>query len=728
MKLRTNGISGRIQANAVEQRIADFAGTITGGETRFDLTASTGPKKFSILAYAGGPFSPKVDPPLKHPIVLDLKGVQFRGRVRALKDHQPSQLVGHVTKHTVDASGISLDGVVSGSGPAAREVVEAAANGFEWEASIGASFSSAYFVPPGKSVIVNGRNVEGPVYVARASRIDEVSFVVMGADSQSSAKIAAKPREGVDMSFEEWLKANGFDVAALSETQRGKLQAAYTAEMNVEGGDESEPDEKPAKKPAKRGKLAAAKPAGKVKIDAGDDAQSDDTGNASGDIRAQIREEAAAEFERVEAIKAACPGNGTLAAQAIREGWTVEKTELAYLKASTPRVTGGIVSRNEVTSGVLEAALCQSVRMPSDQIESDFDERTLEAAHKRFKGRLSLHEFLMEAAYVGGYTGGVGGIKRDVEGVLRAAFSTTDISNILSNTANKSLLAGYNGVEAAWREVASVSSNSDFKTATRVRLLVDGAFEKVGPAGVLQHGKLNDQSFTNTVETFGQLFSLTRQQIINDDLSAISSMPNMIGRIAAERLNREFWGLWNSSAATFWTSTKLAYTQNGVGGTQANYLTGATTALSIDALAAAEAAINGYFDPNGMALTVSPEVLLVPPGLKRLADQIYNSTETRDTTASTHRGTSNEFGGRFRPVMSRYLADTTLTGNSAIAWYLLSRNIPVADVAFLNGNETPTIEQAAANFNTLGVDFRGYWDFGVAMQDPRGGIRCKGSA
>jgi hypothetical protein len=49
-------------------------------------------------------------------------------------------------------------------------------------------------------------------------------------------------------------------------------------------------------------------------------------------------------------------------------------------------------------------------------------------------------------------------------------------------------------------------------------------------------------------------------------------------------------------------------------------------------------------------------------------------------------------------------------------------------VAFLNGQESPVIETAEADFNVLGVRMRGYHDFGVALQDPRGGLKSKGEA
>ena len=41
--------------------------------------------------------------------------------------------------------------------------------------------------------------------------------------------------------------------------------------------------------------------------------------------------------------------------------------------------------------------------------------------------------------------------------------------------------------------------------------------------------------------------------------------------------------------------------------------------------------------------------------------------------------------------------------------------------------DRPTIERADADFNTLGIQFRGYIDFGVREQDWRGALKATGS-
>jgi hypothetical protein len=39
----------------------------------------------------------------------------------------------------------------------------------------------------------------------------------------------------------------------------------------------------------------------------------------------------------------------------------------------------------------------------------------------------------------------------------------------------------------------------------------------------------------------------------------------------------------------------------------------------------------------------------------------------------------------------------------------------------------PTVETAEADFSVLGIQMRGYFDFGVALQDWRGGVKMAGA-
>jgi hypothetical protein len=51
----------------------------------------------------------------------------------------------------------------------------------------------------------------------------------------------------------------------------------------------------------------------------------------------------------------------------------------------------------------------------------------------------------------------------------------------------------------------------------------------------------------------------------------------------------------------------------------------------------------------------------------------------------------------------------------------------VIEVAFLGGQEKPTIESAQVDFSVLGIQLRGFHDFGIRKQDPRGAIKIMGA-
>ena len=127
---------------------------------------------------------------------------------------------------------------------------------------------------------------------------------------------------------------------------------------------------------------------------------------------------------------------------------------------------------------------------------------------------------------------------------------------------------------------------------------------------------------------------------------------------------------------------------------------------------------------------MQPATLLVPNALKATAEELMMSGEVSDTTASKKAGTTNIHRGKAKVAASSYLSNAAITGNSALAWYLLANpaDLAVIEVCFLNGMQNPTVETAQADFETLGIQMRGYYDFGVSKQETRAGVKMKGEA
>jgi hypothetical protein len=124
-----------------------------------------------------------------------------------------------------------------------------------------------------------------------------------------------------------------------------------------------------------------------------------------------------------------------------------------------------------------------------------------------------------------------------------------------------------------------------------------------------------------------------------------------------------------------------------------------------------------------------PAILLVPTALKVTANALMKS-ERLITGASATYGEANPYAGRFTVESSPYMSNTSYTGYSAAAWYMLANpaELPVIEIAALYGRVEPVIETADADFNVLGVQMRGYSDIGVNLQEYRGGVRADGGS
>jgi len=116
----------------------------------------------------------------------------------------------------------------------------------------------------------------------------------------------------------------------------------------------------------------------------------------------------------------------------------------------------------------------------------------------------------------------------------------------------------------------------------------------------------------------------------------------------------------------------------------------------------------------------------VPTVLKSNAARLIGSANllTNDDT-----GAMNPYHNKLAVESSPYLSNTAISGYSVTAWYLFPNpnDIAAFEIVFLNGVDTPTVEQVDVASNVLGLAYRGYFDFGIAEQDPRGAVKMAGA-
>lgn len=393
-----------------------------------------------------------------------------------------------------------------------------------------------------------------------------------------------------------------------------------------------------------------------------------------------------------------------------------------------PLPASDIIKTFGLAPAVFEAAVCLAGGLPKP--EAHFQPEILEASRKRWKHGLGLEEIITLFARRNGHDAYS---LRDTEPVLRAAFhdssavlrasgvSNLSLPGILSNVANKFMRVGFDSVESTWRGIAAIRPVKDFKEVSSYTLTGDFDYKEVPPGGKLEHAQAGEQSYTNQAKTYGRLFGVDRRDLINDDLNALTGVPRRLGRGGALKFNDVFWTKFLANSGFFTTP-------------RANYLSGVTpgtddSRLNIEGLTRAETAFLNQTDPDGKPLGSMPKILLVPNALNTLASVLMSSTEIRDTTANTTTPTGNPHAGKFTVVRSTYLSNPTFIGYSALAWYLLAdpQDIAVIEACFLNGAEAPTVESADADFNQLGIQMRGWHDFGVELQEYRGGVKSAGA-
>lgn len=597
---------------------------------------------------------------------VELPGIEASGEVPLLVNHdnRVGSRVGVISASTADGK-LQVNGKLTSNSYIANEVRRQMEADAKWQLSIGAQVVEEQFIREDDTATVNGVEQTGPFYHVTKAILREVSVVPAGADNKTSLQIAANFQTGGrDMDDDEVKDLEAQEAVAETDSDA------------VETTTENKPDV---------------------------------TADADTDIQA-YREQQAAETARIATIRGLCGGmHDEIEATAIKDGWDATRTELEVLRAARPKAPAVHSHQDEVGAKTVEAAALLN-HCDENKLLKSYGEKTLDAA-------TALHLSSLRELIELGAGQRLPRFASGNKDWLRAAFSTMSLPGILSSVANKMLLDGYNYTEQTWRKVAKIASVNDFKTHNRYRLTSDMLFEKVGPGGELQHGEANDISYTNKADTYGKMFAINRQMLVNDDLGAFLEIPKQIGIGAGDAINHAFWTLVLSNPGTMFATGN-------------NNRPDTDVVLGSAGLETMEQLFLDQTKPNGTPLGIEPKILLVPTALKTTALELMQSSTiafTGSTDATFPQ--KNVYEGRYDVAVSAYLGNSNYSNYSSTAWYLLAdpNRIAAFEVAFLNGQDRPTVEQAEADFNTLGIQFRGYIDFGVKQQDYRGGVWTDGT-
>ena len=603
--------------------------------------SENGNKRMSIVAYNGGLM--KVDWSL--PVGIDLSGLKWRedNAVPVLCQHRTysiDAICGQATKVSHNGKSLLIEADFMPVSQDAKKVYELAKAGFKFQASVGVSPEDVLYLDENESYTLNGEEVHGRCYIVRAGVLNEVSIVPLGAD--------------------------------------GSTKTAISAAANTETKEASMPTDN--KKPV----------------------QAEEPKTATVEAAAQ------SERERVASVIAACKGHDDIMAQAVKDGWTAEKAELACLKAEkaeaekakkqaeieasrpgAPAIIDLKASAPRDAKTVVASA-CMGAAMSDRDVEACCKGVDLDAAHDLAITRLSD----IFAAFGFEYRPGN---DASMTKAIKAAFSTADIPNVLSNVARKFVLTGFGAVGEEWREISRPVPVTDFKAVKGVRLVMGGLLKPLGKGGELKHVDLSDDSAALQAATKGSIVGITREDLINDDLGVLAEIPERFGQMSGRTINKDVFGTLTTTGSDYGANT--------------------SGALSVDALAAAYALAMGITDADGNPLGPLPDRILCSASNYITAKNIYQSEHLISASAKT--GRDNVMRNLLAPITSPYLSGTK--------YWIFNSAFPLVNVAFLNGRQTPVVETANADFHQLGIEMRCYYDYGTAKGDFKAALYSTGA-
>lgn len=626
-------------------------------------------KTFSMVAYSGGAITQGF---AKEKIYVDLNGMKVnKEKLPILLDHKSENRVGHAEVVANDGETLSVSGVVSAASKSAEEVIESSNNGFSFEASIGAKVTKWDSISAKKTTTVNGRTIQGPALVARASVLREVSFVGTGADPSTSVVVAKQPENETPTTKE--LTMSDFNI---DEIKAGLIEG----------------------------------------------------------VKETVNEMIQGERSR-NAIVAAAGDNAELAAEAIEAGWSAElvaekaanlklQNELKAAKAAPVESGFGIhvaPAKSEVSEKAIEAGLCKSLGL---EVEGKFDEATLEAADKHFAG-IGLSEVTALAA----------GTRRVDDTSIRAAlsgeinasnpFSRIDISTLFTDVIDRVLMDEMALVGTVYENFVSTRQVRDFRSVERHQFGGMNQWTKVDDQGALTQGSYDgEKSFSNKAETFGQINFISRNDLINDDLGVLSSIGKEMaywGALVPEMMFNHLLcnGLYNDGSAYFATSgdmiNKITSNPFGLDALDAVY----------DLVSNRQSDIKGKNRKNQGAkpfINVDMTKLLLPKALHRTAVNLLAQANLGiGNTASGDKliPTSNFHAGRYELIASPYLQQSAWAGPNASAttFYAFADKRAVEAIEMVHyGPNRPTIEPTKELAGErLGISIRGWRDCGMNL-------------
>jgi hypothetical protein len=592
----------------------------------------------------------------------------------------------------------------------------------------------------------------------------------------------SKRKEISAMNFNAWVKSLGLDPKKLTASQKKGLQAQYNEmkSLKAKAAKSGTATKTRTRKAPPAKKITARRPASDPsprRIKASRQTDDDDDDDATLSLARRRRLEAK-ETNRIDRINACflkfqddvslddkVKYNGkqmtarTFKAKAIQDGLSSNDVELVMLRASMPGATKtaagpAIHMAQQVRDLGNEVMACALVRQ-SGMVKAKakhpwtgeewgyehwYPDKVLEASGHKALRNLSLHQ-LMDYTCIQANGYGFHGNRKsdDFINATRMALkkldvqatgpTTMNLGTIFEDSGYKIMWAAFQGVEGTWQEVARVESVSDFKTHNMYRMSTTGAYKLIGVDGLLEHGGFTEEKYSHAADTYGKMVGLDRRHIINDDMGVFNRIMADLGAESAKSMEELVWLLLLGSLTT------LFPTDN----SNKNYISGADSTISVEGLTKMTAQWGNQVDADNSAMMIPAVKMIVGWNNLIPARNLFQKSSfviPPGSSLTEKQFIDNPFVGQYPVVATPFINNTAIKqrvskinagaaipGQTQTGWFLAADpNNPAGAsiiVSLLNGNRLPTLQSSDAAFDMLGLQWRGFHDFGVDLGDYR---------
>lgn len=290
--------------------------------------------------------------------------------------------------------------------------------------------------------------------------------------------------------------------------------------------------------------------------------------------------------------------------------------------------------------------------------------------------------------------------------------TTTDFSALLTEAGNRTLRAAYAALPSGLKPICRQSTVPDFRAKQRLMLGEAPALLKVNEHGEFKHGTMAEAKSTYTLATYGRIFAISRQALVNDDLDAFGEVASKFARASYELEAGQLATLLTSNPAMTYDNVALFHATHG------NLGTGAGSALSVTSLDAARKAMRLQKGLDGATpIDVTPKFLVVPAALETTAEQLLTAILANQVS------NVNVFATKLQLVV-----EPRLDAVSATAWYLAADPVVVdtLEYGYLEGEEGPQMS-SEIGFEVDGVQVKCRLDFGAGAIEHRGLYKANGA-